>query len=100
MLIGPRLSCALSNGAVVTTEYHMGDFAEPIVRVRETLRAWLSVADYDVAKEANIRTIFGRFSRGNTLVQRGDYMTEGESVVVRQRGDKAMAQLSRAVSGK
>lgn len=57
---------------------------------------WLSVRDYDRAKDEGIRRIVGRYARGNVVVQAGRYMNEADASIVVRRGDKAMAQLERA----
>lgn len=76
----------------------MGKFSAAIDQLRKEIGGWMTLADYDAAKADAIRAIFARFSRGNTLVQRGDYITEEDCVSIVRSGDRAMAELRRAAS--
>jgi hypothetical protein len=66
-----------------------------------TLRAiyeWVTLRDYDAAKERATDEVVERLSRGNTLAQDGSSMEEPELTRMSVAADKAMKKIERRVS--
>lgn len=59
---------------------------------------WLTVQDYSKAKAESAKKIMGRYSRGNVLVQDGQFVEDHEMARIIARGDKATARLKRSVN--
>lgn len=60
--------------------------------IREFLD-WITLADYEQAKERNCVDIVARFSRGNVNVQDGQIIDEDDLRRMSARGDQALAHL-------
>jgi hypothetical protein len=68
------------------------DKAENMNAIKAFLN-WLTLADYEQAKEMNCVNIVARFSRGNVNVQDGQIMDEKDLRLISARGDRALAHL-------
>ena len=58
---------------------------------------FITLADYERAKEEASARIVHRQSRGNVAVQDGWYMTKGKLSKISKRADKAMTSLRKAI---
>jgi hypothetical protein len=58
---------------------------------------WLTLADYEAAKERATEQIVARFARGNTAVQNGQYIDEDKLRDLSAAGDRATESLRRYV---
>jgi hypothetical protein len=61
--------------------------------VLRTFLDWVTLADYEEAKERNCVDIVARFSRGNVNVQEGQIIDEADLRRLSARGDEAIAHL-------
>jgi len=58
---------------------------------------WLRVSDYEQAKRQGDADIVSRLSRGNTLSQNGDVLTEDDLQTMSKTADKDMARLEKLI---
>lgn len=65
-----------------------------------TFFKWITLRDYEEAKEGAKRRAVSRFSRGNILIQNRRYLNEADAAKVVLRGDRDMAQLERACASR
>ncbi len=65
------------------------------MRTIRRLIDWLRVSDYERAKQQGDADIVSRLSRGNTLSQNGDVLTENDLKVMSMTADKDMARLEK-----
>jgi len=56
---------------------------------------WITLRDYDVAKDQATEAVVKRFSRGNTSVQNGWYMDQSKLDKLSAAGDKAVAYIQK-----
>jgi hypothetical protein len=63
----------------------------------QRLRDWLSLRDYEDAKRQGEKDVISRLSRGNTLSQNGDAMTDEELRAMSEAADRDMAHLEKLV---
>jgi hypothetical protein len=63
--------------------------------VIKALLGWASLADYDAAKERATLDVVSRFARGNTSVQSGQVLDEGDLRQISGDGDRALRSLDR-----
>lgn len=54
---------------------------------------WVTLRDYDLAKERATDEVVGRFSRGNTLAQDGASLEQQELENLSLKADEAMRKL-------
>ncbi len=59
---------------------------------------WITVRDYDKAKEASERELVARLARGNVLLQLGHYITAEDASEITRLGDLAMDRLNKAAA--
>lgn len=59
------------------------------------IRNWLSLADYEEAKDAATDQVITRFARGNVSIQNGSYLDDKKLEALSRRGDAALTKLSR-----
>ncbi len=65
------------------------------MRLVSALRGFLTMSDYDDARDVATMDIVSRFSRGNVSVQNGQIFDERDMEVMSARGDHALAKLNR-----
>jgi hypothetical protein len=61
--------------------------------VLKSFYQWLTLHDYESAKDEGTDRIIKRYSRGNTSIQNGWYVTEDELKELSAKGDRAMTFL-------
>lgn len=65
--------------------------------VLKSFYQWITLHDYESAKDEGTERVIKRYSRGNTSIQNGWYVTEDELKKLSVKGDRAMASLERRV---
>lgn len=63
----------------------------------QKLADWLRLRDYEDAKSQGTKDVIARLSRGNTLSQNGDVMTDEELTAISEAADRDMARLEKLI---
>lgn len=64
------------------------------MRALSNLIDWLTLADYDRAKEQATVDVVARYSRGNVNVQNGEMLDEKDIERLAMNADRALARLA------
>lgn len=62
------------------------------------IRDWLTLADYELAKDRATRQVVGRYARGNISAQNGSYIDDRELAGLSALGDNASSKLKKSAS--
>ena len=68
-----------------------------IVSMFRRLHDWLTLRDYDRARETALRGVVARYARGNIAMQEGRFLTKADMAELRREGDAAAERLRRKI---